>query len=112
MEHTLHLVAAALRAMRGQPYRPAEDPAIRVDDGPNLLQVRVRELLGPAPGERDVRIMVTLPTEAAADPALVTELVSRGMNVRGSTARTMMLRPGGRWRGTSARPPRRPAGRV
>ncbi len=38
-------------------------------------------MLGPSPEGRDVSIMVTLPTEAAENQALVTEMLAAGMNV-------------------------------
>ena len=40
-----------------------------------------RAILGPSPEGRDVSIMVTLPTEAADNPELVTEMIAAGMNV-------------------------------
>ena len=38
-------------------------------------------MLGPSPEGRDVSIMVTLPTEAADNPVLVTEMLAAGMNL-------------------------------
>jgi pyruvate kinase len=38
-------------------------------------------ILGPSPGEREVSIMVTLPTEAAGNEPLVTEMIAAGMNI-------------------------------
>lgn len=38
-------------------------------------------MLGPSPENRDVSIMVTLPTEAADNPALVVEMLAAGMNL-------------------------------
>jgi pyruvate kinase len=38
-------------------------------------------ILGPSPEGRDVSIMVTLPTEAADNPALVAEMLAAGMNL-------------------------------
>ncbi len=40
-----------------------------------------RAILGPAPQGRDASIMVTLPTEAADNPALAEEMLAAGMNV-------------------------------
>ncbi len=40
-----------------------------------------RAILGPSPEGRDVSIMVTLPTEAADNPALAAEMIAAGMNV-------------------------------
>ncbi len=49
-------------------------------DGSLLLQRHAEELLGPARGDRRGRILVTLPSEAADDPALVRALVAAGMD--------------------------------
>lgn len=46
-----------------------------------LLQDHTRDLLGDPPNEREVRIMVTLPSEAAREPELVDQLVSADMDV-------------------------------
>ncbi len=45
-----------------------------------LLAAHTQALLGPAPSIRRVRIMVTMPTEAARDYALMHELVRAGMD--------------------------------
>jgi pyruvate kinase len=45
-----------------------------------LLEAHTQALLGPAPINRRVRIMVTMPTEAARDYTLVHELVRNGMD--------------------------------
>jgi pyruvate kinase len=49
--------------------------------GHELLRRHTDAALGPAPPNRDVRIMVTLPTEAADDYGRVRDLVGRGMDV-------------------------------
>lgn len=46
----------------------------------HLLKQHTLHLLGPAPENRDVRIMVTLPSEAAHDYMLVYQLLKAGMN--------------------------------
>jgi len=48
--------------------------------GRGLLDRNTELLLGPVPECRTVRIMVTMPSEAATDYPLVRDLVSRGMN--------------------------------
>lgn len=45
-----------------------------------MLATNARRLLGPARAERSVRIVVTLPTEAATDPDLVQEMLAAGMD--------------------------------
>lgn len=47
-------------------------------EGNHLLQRRTEELFGPSLAHRRVRIMVTLPTEAATDYDLVRTLLKRG----------------------------------
>ena len=49
-------------------------------NGQNLLQAKTEDLLGPAPEDRRVRIMVTMPPEAATDYDLVLKLLLNGMN--------------------------------
>ncbi len=49
-------------------------------DGRDLLQRNTDALLGPPPAHRTVRIMVTMPGDAASDYALVRELVAKGMD--------------------------------
>lgn len=49
--------------------------------GPALLQRHAQALFGPAPPDRAVRIMVTLPSEAATDANLVNQLVRTGMDI-------------------------------
>ncbi|WP_230204817.1 pyruvate kinase [Parafrankia elaeagni] len=51
------------------------------DEGWDRIEANAGELLGPPPARHGVRIMVTLPSEAATDAALVHRLVARGMNV-------------------------------
>jgi pyruvate kinase len=50
-------------------------------DGPRRLADETQALLGAATPGRGVRIMVTMPSEAASDYSLVHELVRHGMNV-------------------------------
>ncbi|HEX8894528.1 MAG TPA: pyruvate kinase, partial [Terriglobales bacterium] len=46
-----------------------------------LLERNTESLLGPSSGKRNVRIMVTMPSDAAFDYGLVRDLVVNGMNV-------------------------------
>lgn len=50
------------------------------DEGPALLEANAAALFGPAPVGRAVRIMVTLPSEAADDARLVRQVVGQGVN--------------------------------
>jgi pyruvate kinase len=49
-------------------------------EGNTLLRTNTDALLGPRPAKRTVRIMVTMPSEAARDFELVHELVAAGMD--------------------------------
>ena len=49
-------------------------------EGEEILQTNTESLLGPEPKGRSVRIMVTMPTEAAHDYQLVRNLVAGGMD--------------------------------
>ena len=81
VQATLRRVAAAIAAMRGAGWNPTDHVAVDIPDGPRLLDRNATALLGPAPQDRAARIMVTLPSEAAADPALVRGLIDAGMRV-------------------------------
>jgi pyruvate kinase len=50
------------------------------DWGDPVLREQTERLLGPAPSDRSVRIMVTMPTEAADDGRLIHDLLAAGMN--------------------------------
>ena len=54
--------------------------ALDFPEGNCLLREHTETLLGPSPPNRTVRIMVTMPSEAASDYQLVRELVARGMD--------------------------------
>jgi pyruvate kinase len=75
-------VAAALRAcaaLAGQPG-PAVD-AGAFDRGPARLEANTTALLGPGAPDRSLRIMVTLPTEAAEPGSeLIAGLIDAGMD--------------------------------
>jgi pyruvate kinase len=78
---TLEAVLNALRHLAGLPREgplASEYPGFR--EGRSLLSEHTNALLGPAPAHRDVRIMVTMSTEAADDYGLVRALVAQGMN--------------------------------
>ena len=81
---SLEAVLAALYAMRGQgvPEDAGPSQAIDFDRGYALLDAHANGILGPArPGTASTRIMVTIPGEAADDPALIADLVENGMDV-------------------------------
>ena len=61
-----------------QPAFPRRQSFFR---GGRLLARHANEVLGPPPPQRDVRIMATLPGQAAEDYDLVRDLVNLGVNV-------------------------------
>jgi pyruvate kinase len=75
-------VIGILHRLTGQIWQDhsQDEPAGSVS-GRQLLQSHADLLLGPALRERKVRIMVTLPSEAASDYGLVRRLVHSGMDV-------------------------------
>jgi pyruvate kinase len=58
--------------------RPAAGPSY--EDGEALLEAHTDDLLGPEAAGRHVRIMVTMPGEAADSPTLIRDLVRDGMD--------------------------------
>ncbi|MBP1634609.1 MAG: pyruvate kinase [Acidobacteria bacterium] len=81
----LNAVIGVLRSLAGSngsgPGRDGDyRPPVEFDESREILRRHARALLGREPRKRSTRIMVTLPTEAATDRALVTELIRRGMD--------------------------------
>ncbi|HYN78641.1 MAG TPA: pyruvate kinase [Lamprocystis sp. (in: g-proteobacteria)] len=60
---------------------PTPPPPVDFLSGPQRLREHAQDLLGPEPADRLVRIMVTMPSEAASDAQLVSDLVKAGMDV-------------------------------
>jgi pyruvate kinase len=78
---TLNTVAARLEEMSGQPHAQDATSCCSYAQGTQLLQDNAAALLNPPRPQRDVRIMVTLATEAAQDVRGVRDLVDAGMDV-------------------------------
>ena len=78
----LHAVMKVLNQLAGSSEPPFDVPdgAPAIGDGAALLEKNSEVLLGPAPAGRTVRIMVTMPSEAATDYDLVRDLVLHGMD--------------------------------
>jgi pyruvate kinase len=55
-------------------------PPVGLAEGRAILDAHARALLGAPPAARDVRIMVTMPSEAADDYGLVRDLLNTGMD--------------------------------
>lgn len=76
---SLYLVHAVLCQLAGReshlPY-----PEFEFVQGHQFLEANSAALLGQAPQNRSVEIMVTMPGEAATDPSFVETLLSDGMN--------------------------------
>jgi pyruvate kinase len=83
--HVLATIDAVLRASHGlgqrawQPASPGP-PVVDLAHGERLLAEHTDALFGPAPAGRGVRIMVTMPAEAADDYTLVRDLLEQGMD--------------------------------
>lgn len=77
---SLHSVHTMLRLAAGMPPSPPEPGRVDFAAGRELLQHHTERLLGPKPGGRTTRIMVTMPSEAAEDYLLVREMLAAGMD--------------------------------
>ena len=82
--HVQASVDAVLDALRAVAHHPpvasSAPPPMDFARSREVLVSRTAALLGPAPRRRPTRIMVTMPTEAAHDPALVREMLVAGMD--------------------------------
>jgi pyruvate kinase len=78
----LDTVVRLLHKILNRPYVPSEDydNSLSFADASDILSRRTKRLLGRDPKQRKVRIMVTLPTEAADDYDLVKNLIAGGMD--------------------------------
>lgn len=79
--NTLHAVLFALHRIANQDWEPKVIPPVNLDTGQMLLARHATALLGLPAGKRSVRIMVTMPNEAATNPTLVHDLLAAGMDV-------------------------------
>ena len=81
VQASVEAVLDALGALAQLPPEARSGPQpIGFDHSRRLLSMRTAALLGPVPRRRPTRIMVTMPTEAADDPALVREMLVAGMD--------------------------------
>ena len=80
---TLDAVLAVLHKLAGKPWsgREIEETFGDFELGSSLLNRNASEALGGTVEDRRVRIMVTMPSEAATDPALIRDFLCRGMNI-------------------------------
>lgn len=78
---SLQTVLNVLNTLAGHPETAAgTDTAPHLREGADILDRNCEALLGPAPGHRKVRIMVTMPPEAATKYELVRDLLAQGMD--------------------------------
>jgi len=78
---TLNAVIGNLEALAGTPPASVPPPPVDFLTGPLLLRDHARQLLGPLPRQRSVRVMVTMPSEAATNGRLIEALLRAGMDV-------------------------------
>ena len=83
--HVLASIDAVIGVLDGMLHRERqvpsqEDAVLDFEGGARLLARHTDTLLGPAPAHRSVRIMVTMPSEAADDGRIVHDLLERGMD--------------------------------
>ncbi|MFW5952372.1 MAG: pyruvate kinase [Gemmatimonadota bacterium] len=76
----LESVLGVLRRLQEEQEGREPRDALSPDAAAALLERRTDELFGPPHGERVVRIMVTMPSDAADDYALVRDLLAAGMD--------------------------------
>lgn len=80
VEANLEAVSIALALLCGRRDVPIQRrPDLTA--GPRRLDANAASLLGPQPGHRVSRIMVTFPSEAATDASLVSRMMDAGMDV-------------------------------
>jgi pyruvate kinase len=80
---TLNAVLLALHSLGGQGLNAGAimDAPLSFEEGPRLLDRHAQALFGEPAGKRNVRIMVTAPSEAVTDPQLIRSLLAAGMDV-------------------------------
>jgi len=79
--HVLDSVRTVIGLLSSLPAAlPGAIAGEQTGDGRRILERNTELLLGPEPEGRRVRIMVTMPSEAATDYGLVRDLVAGGMN--------------------------------
>lgn len=83
--HVLETVTQVLQLLNQASAKEAKgnnapEQALSFADSQRLLKEHTEMLFGPTINGRDVRIMVTMPGEAADDPTLIQNLLRQGMN--------------------------------
>jgi pyruvate kinase len=81
VRHGLETVLKVLHQLEGTPWDVGPESApLTKDQGEVLLCGHTDALFGPAPDGRTVRIMVTMPGDAATDYLLIRDLIAAGMD--------------------------------
>jgi pyruvate kinase len=80
---SLNAVLEVLYLLRGRdlPDDLRAASPIDFDTGASKLAAHAQAILGPSPPDRNARVMVTIPGEAAADGEMIRDLLARGMNI-------------------------------
>ncbi len=83
--HVLGGIESLLKVLHqlvGREWTPSleDERGVNFAEGKALLRANTDALLGPPPRKRSVRIMVTMPREAADDYQLVRQLLANGMD--------------------------------
>jgi pyruvate kinase len=73
-------VRAVLRVLTQLDECHLTEPVPGMREGRQQLERNTEALLGPRPAARSVRIMVTMPSEAASNPQLLRDLLVSGMD--------------------------------
>ena len=77
----IEAIEGILRELSRNYHEPMQaDGSLSYQEGMSMLDSHTEKLLGPKPPQRTVRIMVTMPTEAADDYEFIHRLVLDGMN--------------------------------
>ncbi len=77
---TIEEVLSVLSRLNGH-EPPPRAAGVALSEGHEFLTVNAKALLGTSAGTRGTRIMVTLPTQAADDPDLVSHMTDCGMDI-------------------------------
>ncbi|MDO6460507.1 pyruvate kinase [Granulosicoccaceae sp. 1_MG-2023] len=78
---TLNCVISLMSQKLGLPDQACGPRPVSARQSGLILRQRTEALFGPTPPHREVRIMVTMPSEAATQPAIISDLLRAGMDV-------------------------------
>ncbi|MEQ9300783.1 MAG: pyruvate kinase [Cyclobacteriaceae bacterium] len=78
---SIHALLRILYALRDNQSLPLTQSVKVLGDGKSTIKANTETLFGRTKKQRYVRIMVTIPTEAATDESIITDFLKAGMNV-------------------------------